>query len=108
MDRWGHVSHALGEFRPPFDHWYLSVLGVEPSLQGRGFGGRLLEILFGLVEAQPAPLYLESDRETSANFYRSRGFEDRGETRVHGVRCWFLGKGFADGSPNLCDSVRQA
>ncbi len=108
MDRWGRVNHALSEFRPPFDHWYLSVLGVEPSLQGHGVGGRLLDAFLALVAAQPAPLYLESDREASVRFYRSRGFEDRAETRVHGVRCWCLGQGFADDSRDLCDPVRQA
>lgn len=108
MDRWGVVSQALGARRPLFDHWYLAVLGVEPSLQGRGFGGRLLEMLFALVESESAPLYLEADLEASARFYRSRGFEDRAKTRVHGVSCWCLGRGFADESPNLCDSVRQA
>lgn len=108
MDRWGILTHALSEFRPIFDHWYLSVLGVEPSLHGRGFGGRLIEALFDLMSELPAPLYLESDREASVAFYRARGFEERGEARVHGVRCWCLGRGFADESLDLCDSVRQA
>jgi ribosomal protein S18 acetylase RimI-like enzyme len=108
MDRWGRVSHALNEFRPLFDHWYLSVLGVEPSLQGRGYGGRLIRELFALTASQPAPIYLESDRESSAHFYRACGFEDRTETTVLGVRCWCLGRGFPDESTDLCDSVRQA
>ncbi len=107
MDRWGHVSHSLNEFRPLLDHWHLSVLGVEPSFQGRGFGGRLLEALFAAIAVQPAPLYLESDREESVRFYRARGFEERAETRVHGVRCWCLGQGFADETEDLCDPVRK-
>ena len=77
-------------------------------MQGRGFGARLLDELQALVDQRPAPLYLECDREASARFYRARGFEDRHETRVEGVRCWCLGRGFADESGDLCDSVRQA
>jgi ribosomal protein S18 acetylase RimI-like enzyme len=96
MDQWGRVNQALSEFRPLFDHWYLSVLGVEPSLQGHGFGGRLLDALLSMAAAESAPLYLESDREESVRFYRGRRLEDRVETRVHGVRCWCLGYGFAD------------
>ena len=108
MDAWGQVAQALGALRPIVDHWYLAVLGVEPALQGRGFGGRLLAELIGLAEAHSMPVYLESDRDASVRFYRSRGFSDRQELRVHGVRCRCLGRGFADESPDLCDSVRQA
>ncbi len=108
MDQWGEVAQTLGALRPLVDHWYLAVLGVEPALQGRGFGGRLLEALFALAAERSMPVYLESDREASVRFYRSRGFVDRAEVRVHGVRCWCLGRGFADESSDLCDSVRQA
>jgi GNAT superfamily N-acetyltransferase len=108
MDRWGQVARELGALRPIVDHWYLAVLGVEPALQGRGLGGQLLAALVELAAEQSLPVYLESDRPDSVRFYRSRGFIDRDELRVHGVRCWCLGRGFADESSDLCDSVRQA
>lgn len=108
MDRWGQVSQTLVGLRPPADHWYLAVLGVDPAWQGQGFGGRLLAGFFGLADDSPAPFYLESDRPESVRFYRTRGFRARAETSVHGVRCWCLGRGFADENSDLCDSVRQA
>jgi GNAT superfamily N-acetyltransferase len=70
------------------------VLGVLPAMQGAGVGGQLIESLIEMVAAQPAPIYLESDRPESADFYRARGFEDRGEVQVHNVSCWCLGRGF--------------
>ena len=94
MDRWGRVNQNLSAFRPSRDHWYLSVLGVSPKKQGRGTGGQLLDALFEMVAANPAPIYLESDREASAHFYRAHGFEDLETVRVHGVECWCLGRGF--------------
>lgn len=108
MDGWGQVAQALGALRPIVDHWYLAVIGVEPTLQGRGFGAQLLDALVELAAVRSLPIYLESDRYASVRFYRSRGFVERDEVRVHGVPCWCLGRGFADESFDLCDSVRQA
>jgi GNAT superfamily N-acetyltransferase len=94
MDRWGQVNRCLTAFRPAGAHWYLSVLGVSPPMQGAGFGGRLIDALAEMVSESPAPIYLESDRPASADFYRARGFENRDEVRVHDVSCWCLGRGF--------------
>jgi GNAT superfamily N-acetyltransferase len=94
MDRWGQVNRNLSAFRPAGQHWYLSVLGVSPAMQGAGVGGQLIEALIEMVSAEPAPIYLESDRPESVDFYRARGFEDREEVRVHNVSCWCLGRGF--------------
>ena len=108
MDRWGDVTHRLGQERPVFPHWYLAVLGVEPVAHGQGLGGRLLDSIFEIISARPAPLYLECDRLASVEFYLQRGFVIRSEHRVNGVQTWCLGAGFADESPDLCDPVRQA
>jgi len=108
MERWSEVSSNLGEYRPDQDHWYLAVLGVIPECQGRGLGGRLIDELIRRVDADPHPLYLESDREASVRFYLSRGFTVRAEETLDGVRCWCLGRGFAGANEDLCDSVRES
>ena len=107
MEQWSSVSSSLGEFRPAVEHWYLAVLGVIPEFQGRGLGGRLIDELDRLVAADPQPLYLESDLESSVRFYLSRGFDVRDETTLDGIRCWCLGRGFAGENEDLCDSVRE-
>jgi GNAT superfamily N-acetyltransferase len=103
MDRWGRVSVAFSLRRPLAPHWYLSVLGVDPIMQGQGVGSRLLEALVGgLTSGRDArgsavaadPIYLECDRPESVTFYRARGFEVLHELEVEGVRCWGLGHGF--------------
>jgi ribosomal protein S18 acetylase RimI-like enzyme len=107
MDRWNHVTHELGQYHPVERHWYLAVLGVVPSLQGRGFGNRLIDELLRIRMSDPCPLYLESDREASVRFYLARGFAVRDEPILYDVRCGCLGRGFADRVPDLCDSVRE-
>jgi len=108
MDGWGEVTSRLSGVRPLLPHWYVSVLGVEPERQGEGVGGALLAALFELARANPAPIYLECDRPASIAFYRNHEFEIRGEESIHDVEIRCLGRGFADETPDLCDSVRQA
>ncbi len=62
-----HRRHASGP------HWYLQMVGVEPSKQGRGLGSRLLA--HGLARASKLPVYLETDVERNVGLYRRHGFE---------------------------------
>jgi hypothetical protein len=106
MDQWGRASRALAELHPREAHWYLAVLGVEPTLHGKGLGAALLAELHRLAAASPAPIYLESDHPRSVGFYRRLGYSERCVREVNGVRCVCLGRGFADAAPDLCDPVR--
>jgi ribosomal protein S18 acetylase RimI-like enzyme len=107
MDQWGQVTSALLPHHPFDGHWYLAALGVVPSLHGLGFGSRLLSALFRLVEHDPGPLYLESDREASMRFYRGRGFRLVHELELLGLPCWCLQREIPGGAGDLCDSVRE-
>ncbi len=89
---WAEVGLAMPDHRPRDDHWYLVVLGVEPSMQGQGLGRRLLDALFAEVAAQPGEICLECDRPESVRFYERAGFDTRDEAEVHGVPCWCLGR----------------
>ena len=55
-------------------HWYLWVLGVDPSARGQGIGGRLLEPVLSRADADGAPCYLETQSEWNVAFYERRGF----------------------------------
>ena len=107
MDQWRAVTESLGQYHPIEAHWYLAVFGIVPWLQGHGFGNRLIDELNRMIESDPCPVYLESDREPSVRFYQARGFAPRAETELQGVRCWCLGRGFAGANGDLCDSVRE-
>ncbi len=55
--------------------WYLSILGVDPRLQGQGWGARLLGP--GLACGQAS--YLETFGERSLRFYRRLGYRVVGQ-----------------------------
>lgn len=59
----------------PADAWYLSIIGVEAHMQGRGIGRQLLEPTLAEATAAGAPCYLETFSEQALAFYRKLGFE---------------------------------
>jgi ribosomal protein S18 acetylase RimI-like enzyme len=71
--------HVRGE------HYYLFVLGVDPDFQRRGVGRRLLDELNARADAAGLPCYLETDKPTSVELYRSVGYEVCTEEDVPGV-----------------------
>ena len=58
----------------PFNHWYLSMLGVEPHLQGRGYAGKLLRPMLRRTDQEKLPCYLETNDETDVPIYQHFGF----------------------------------
>jgi len=69
---------------PRTGHWYLSLLGVEPSAQGRGLGSRLMRPVLDRCDRDGIAAYLESSKEENIPFYRRHGFAIVGEIRVAG------------------------
>jgi GNAT superfamily N-acetyltransferase len=56
------------------EHHYLAVLGVEPELQGKGFGGALMQPVLSCCDREGTPAYLESSKERNVVFYERHGF----------------------------------
>jgi len=86
--RWGEVFRFLEERHPCERHWYLATLGVEPALQRRGVGRRLLSEWLARVDRDGTSAYLETDRPGSVAFYRAAGFDLVEETSVLGAAIW--------------------
>jgi GNAT superfamily N-acetyltransferase len=59
---------------PAEPHWYLFFTGVEPKIQGRGIGSRLLAPVLELADRAHAPCYLETPFPRTHDFYRRLGF----------------------------------
>lgn len=66
---------ASERVHPKDTHWYLAVLGVEPSAQGRGIGGRLIAPVLQRADTEGLPAYLETDKERNLAFYARARFE---------------------------------
>jgi ribosomal protein S18 acetylase RimI-like enzyme len=72
----GERMHAIIERVHPADaHWYLAVLGVDPDVQGRGLGSRVLAPILERCDREGIDAYLESSNEKNHAFYRRQGFQ---------------------------------
>lgn len=56
------------------DAWYLSIIAVDPSLQGRGLGQQLLAPTLEEADANDALTYLETFGVRTVPFYERLGF----------------------------------
>lgn len=65
------MREALG--RQPAQ--YLAVVGVKHSMQGRGIGAKLLDVMLKRCDRLGLPAFLESSTQGNVAFYRRLGFE---------------------------------
>jgi GNAT superfamily N-acetyltransferase len=56
------------------DAWYLSILGVDPAVQSRGIGARLVEPTMAEARAAGAVSWLETFTDRGVRFYERVGF----------------------------------
>jgi ribosomal protein S18 acetylase RimI-like enzyme len=66
---------SVERFHPTEPHWYLAVVGTEPSRQGEGIGSALLAPVLERCDHDQVPAYLESSNEANLAFYARHGFE---------------------------------
>jgi len=82
---------AICEAHQPRDgHYYLGVIGVHPSLQGKGAGKALLDAFCegSRVDGRSHGVYLDTTNPSSLDFYYANGFELRGEGRLGSMPLW--------------------
>ena len=60
---------------PEEPHWYLPLIGVDPSQRGNGYGGALLAHTLELCDRDGVPAYLESSNARNISLYLRHGFE---------------------------------
>src|SRR5262245_4023523 len=80
--RHGSMFAEMTAYHPHHPHWYLATIGVEPYLQGKGFGSRLLTETLKRCDRERMPAYLESSNPANAALYQRFGFEGLGVIRV--------------------------
>jgi ribosomal protein S18 acetylase RimI-like enzyme len=64
---------------PEEPHWYLAVIGSDPTVRGGGFGRALMQSRLDRCDAEYAPAYLESSNPDNIPYYERFGFEVTGE-----------------------------
>ena len=72
---------------PP--HWYLAILGTDPSAQGHGLGSAMMAPILEGCDRDGVGAYLESSKEQNLDFYARHGFRVTGERDLpRGPRLW--------------------
>jgi ribosomal protein S18 acetylase RimI-like enzyme len=86
MDRYMRRNHE----RTP--HWYLWMLGVLPTQQGRGLGSKLLRSLNQRAARDGVPCYLETDKLSSVRLYERHGYVVQKTEQVPALAfdMWFM------------------
>ncbi|MBX7431480.1 GNAT family N-acetyltransferase [Mycobacterium sp. Y57] len=76
------VSELMKRHHPEEPHWYLAVIGSDPDVRGAGYGRALMESRLQRCDAEGAPSYLESTKESNVGYYLRFGFEVTGEITI--------------------------
>ncbi len=69
------VLEQMGEYHPKEPHWYLPMIGVEPTQQGKGYGSALMQHVLAQCDRDRFPAYLEASKPANVAFYQRHGFE---------------------------------
>ena len=75
LETLGQLGELMGQYHPQEPHWYLSMIGVDPSRQGQGLGSALLKAGLQRCDADGLPAYLESSSPKNVPHYERHGFE---------------------------------
>jgi ribosomal protein S18 acetylase RimI-like enzyme len=69
------VFEQMGRYHPSEPHWYLPLMGVDPSQQNKGFGSALLQHTLIQFDRENKLAYLESSNPRNISLYKRHGFE---------------------------------
>ncbi|NRF27509.1 GNAT family N-acetyltransferase [Vibrio coralliilyticus] len=58
--------------------WYLSIVGILPTHQGKGLGSHLISPVLSQTDQLGIPTYLETFTPRTKNFYRHLGYSEIG------------------------------
>ena len=78
------IAELMKRNHPEEPHWYLAVLGSDPQVRGMGFGRELMQARLDRCDAEGAPCYLESTKESNVPYYMRFGFDVTGELTIPG------------------------
>lgn len=76
------VFEKMVSYHPSEPHWYLPFIGVDPFLQGNGFGSALLKHALIACDRDDKLAYLESSNLRNVPLYERHGFDVLGEIQI--------------------------
>jgi GNAT superfamily N-acetyltransferase len=79
MARARQADALMKQNHPEEPHWYLGVLGSDPTFRGGGYAWALMESRLSRCDEEHAPAYLESSKPDNVPYYERFGFRVTGE-----------------------------
>ncbi len=76
------VFEEMAKYHPTEPHWYLPLIGVDPSQQGNGIGSALMKHALIPCNRDGTLAYLESSNPRNISLYERYGFKVIGEIQV--------------------------
>ena len=91
-DRMALYDELANKFKPSAPHFYLGVIGTEPTLQGSGIGTQLLKSFCEVSASDPlsSGVYLETAQESNLRFYERAGFAETGRGKLGDATLWCM------------------
>jgi GNAT superfamily N-acetyltransferase len=65
----------MDRYHPAEPHWFLPLLAVDPSHQGKGYGSALLQPVLERCDREKQLAYLESSNPRNIPLYERHRFE---------------------------------
>lgn len=79
------LLHEVERRHPTEAHWYLALLGTDPSAQGRGLGAMVLTPVLQRCDTDGVPAYTETQKHENVAWYGRHGFVMVDEIRIAGT-----------------------
>ena len=92
MERGHRYETAIGRERPRDPHHFLSVIGVCPDEQRRGYGRALMDAIHARAARDPRSLgvWLDTCDPDNRSYYESFGYEVCGRCRTGPLDQWIM------------------
>jgi GNAT superfamily N-acetyltransferase len=75
------LFEQMAGFHPQEPHWYIPLIGIDPTFHGRGYGTELMRHGLVACDRDQRPAYLEATSPVNLRFYERHGFRVLGEIR---------------------------
>ncbi|RSL31768.1 N-acetyltransferase [Salibacterium salarium] len=94
-----HVLRFLSKYQklsfssaPNEPHFYLTMIGVDPSYQGKGIGKKVLREIHEIAESSnpPYPFALDTENQQNVAYYESFGYELKDTKMIDGLRIYCM------------------
>ena len=91
-DRMAIYDEVAAKFKPPAPHYYLGVIGTDPTLQGSGIGTQLLKSFCEVSAGDrlSSGVYLETAQASNLGFYGRAGFVETGRGNLGDATLWCM------------------